>query len=77
MRFVRCAASRESVIGRPAELQAEVPGSLECAVRDEVPGIGIGHDDVAKAVDEIQFRAEFKKRLVTQLNAWMDRKEQQ
>jgi aminopeptidase N len=30
--------------------------------------------DVAKAVDEIQFRAEFKKRLTTQLNAWIDRK---
>jgi aminopeptidase N len=30
--------------------------------------------DVAKAVDEIQFRAEFKKRLATQLNAWIDSK---
>jgi aminopeptidase N len=27
--------------------------------------------DVAKAVDEIQFRAEFKKRLVSQLRAWI------
>jgi aminopeptidase N len=30
--------------------------------------------DVAKAVDEIQFRAEFKKRLATQLNAWIEKK---
>ncbi|PYJ69078.1 MAG: aminopeptidase, partial [Verrucomicrobia bacterium] len=31
--------------------------------------------EVAKAVDEIQFRAEFKKRLATQLNAWIERKD--
>jgi aminopeptidase N len=31
--------------------------------------------DVAKAVDEIQFRAEFKKRLATQLRAWLGQKE--
>ena len=30
--------------------------------------------EVAKAVDEIQFRAELKKRLALQLNAWIDRK---
>ena len=30
--------------------------------------------EVAKAVDEIQFRAEFKKRLASQLSAWIDRK---
>ncbi len=30
--------------------------------------------EVAKVVDEIQFRAEFKKRLAPQLNAWIDRK---
>ena len=30
--------------------------------------------EVAKAVDEIQFRAEFKKRLAPQLKAWIDRK---
>ena len=30
--------------------------------------------EVAKAVDEIQFRAEFKKRLTRQLNAWIDDK---
>jgi aminopeptidase N len=30
--------------------------------------------EVAKAVDEIQFRAELKKRLATQLNAWIDKK---
>jgi aminopeptidase N len=30
--------------------------------------------EVAKAVDEIQFRAEFKKRLASQLNAWIDGK---
>jgi aminopeptidase N len=29
---------------------------------------------VAKAVDEIQYRAEFKKRLATQLNAWIEKK---
>ncbi len=32
-------------------------------------------DAVAKAVDEISFRAEFKERLVPQLQAWMDGKE--
>jgi hypothetical protein len=32
--------------------------------------------EVAKAIDEIQFRAEFKKRLVTQLSEWIDRKAQ-
>ena len=30
--------------------------------------------EVAKAVDEIQFRSEFKKRLATQLNTWIDSK---
>ncbi len=30
--------------------------------------------EVAKAIDEIQFRAEFKKRLATQLNTWIDGK---
>jgi aminopeptidase N len=30
--------------------------------------------DVAKALDEIQFRAEFKKQLATQLNAWISKK---
>ncbi len=30
--------------------------------------------DVAKAVDEIQFRSEFKKRLANELNAWIDKK---
>jgi hypothetical protein len=30
--------------------------------------------EVAKAVDEIQFRAEFRKRLITQLSEWIDRK---
>ena len=29
--------------------------------------------DVAKAVDEIQFRSEFKKRLANQLSAWIDK----
>jgi hypothetical protein len=32
--------------------------------------------EVAKAIDEIQFRADFKKRLVTQLSEWIDRKAQ-
>jgi aminopeptidase N len=31
--------------------------------------------EVTKAVDEIQFRGEFKKRLGAELNAWIDRKE--
>jgi aminopeptidase N len=31
--------------------------------------------EVAKAVDEIQFRTEFKKRLATQLNTWIDKKQ--
>ena len=30
--------------------------------------------EVAKIVDEIQFRAEFKKRLASQLNPWINRK---
>jgi aminopeptidase N len=30
--------------------------------------------DVSNAVDEIQFRAEFKNRLATQLNAWIEKK---
>jgi aminopeptidase N len=30
--------------------------------------------EVTKVVDEIQFRAEFKKRIALQLNAWIDRK---
>jgi aminopeptidase N len=30
--------------------------------------------EVAKVVDELQFRSKFKKRLVTQLNSWLDRK---
>jgi aminopeptidase N len=30
--------------------------------------------EVAKAIDEIQFRAEFRDRLALQLNAWIDRK---
>jgi aminopeptidase N len=32
---------------------------------------------VAKAVDEIQFRIEFKKRLATQLDGWLNKKEHQ
>ncbi len=31
--------------------------------------------EVAKAVDEIQFRSDFKKRLIVQLSAWIDKKE--
>jgi len=30
--------------------------------------------DVAKVVDEIQFRTEFKKRLAPELNAWIEQK---
>jgi hypothetical protein len=30
--------------------------------------------EVAKAVDEIQFRSEFKRRLTPQLTAWIERK---
>jgi aminopeptidase N len=33
--------------------------------------------DVAKAIDEIRFRVELKKRLMSELHAWIDRKEQQ
>jgi hypothetical protein len=29
--------------------------------------------EVAKAVDEIQFRAKFKKRLATELDAWIQK----
>jgi aminopeptidase N len=31
--------------------------------------------EVAKAIDEIQFRAEFKRRLTSQLNAWIEKKD--
>jgi hypothetical protein len=31
--------------------------------------------EVAKAIDEIQFRAEFKRRLTSQLNAWIGQKD--
>jgi hypothetical protein len=30
--------------------------------------------NVAKVVDEVEFRAEFKKRLVAQLNTWINKK---
>jgi hypothetical protein len=30
---------------------------------------------VAKAIDEIQFRADFKKRLTNELSAWVGQKE--
>ena len=33
---------------------------------------GTSAHDVAKAVDEIQFRAEFKNRLANELNAWIE-----
>jgi aminopeptidase N len=33
--------------------------------------------EVAKAIGEIQFRAEFKKRLATQLSSWIEKKERQ
>jgi hypothetical protein len=29
--------------------------------------------EVAKAVDEVEFRAEFKRRLISQLAAWIDK----
>jgi hypothetical protein len=32
--------------------------------------------EVAKVVDEVQFRSEFKKRLAAQLNTWLDKKSQ-
>jgi aminopeptidase N len=49
---------------RAEELRAYAKNSLPVASAPQV----------AKAVDEIQFRAEFKKRLARQLNAWIDEK---
>jgi aminopeptidase N len=49
---------------RAEELKAYAKSSLPVASAPQV----------AKAVDEIQFRAEFKKRLARQLNAWIDQK---
>ena len=49
---------------RAAELKSYAKTNLPPATASEV----------AKAVDEIQFRTEFKERLATQLNAWIDSK---
>jgi aminopeptidase N len=49
---------------RAEELRTYAKTSLSAATAPEV----------AKAVDEIQFRSEFKRRLPTQLNAWIDGK---
>ncbi|HEU5246272.1 MAG TPA: M1 family aminopeptidase, partial [Candidatus Udaeobacter sp.] len=49
---------------RAEELKTYAKNSLPAASAPEV----------AKAVDEIQFRSEFKKRLAPQLNAWIDGK---
>jgi hypothetical protein len=52
---------------RAAELKAYAKTNLPAA----------SAPDVAKAVDEIEFRAEFRKRLASQLNAWIAKKTQQ
>jgi hypothetical protein len=49
---------------RAQELKMYAKNSLPAAAAPEV----------AKALDEIQFRSEFKKRLVSQLSVWIDGK---
>src|SRR5262249_13869880 len=49
---------------RAAELKTYAKTNLPAAAAPEV----------AKAVDEVRFRAQFKKRLVSQLNAWIERR---
>ncbi len=51
-----------SEVSRVAELQAYAKTNLPATSAKEV----------AKAVDEIEFRAEFKDRLASQLTAWID-----
>jgi hypothetical protein len=43
---------------------------LNAYAKSNMPGTSA--KEVAKAVDEIGFRAEFKQRLVPQLNGWID-----
>src|SRR5881409_1739480 len=50
----------------PDDLRAD---ELKSYAKDNLPSASA--PEVAKAVDEIQFRAEFKKRLATQLRAWV------
>ena len=54
----------------PDDLRAD---ELKSYAKDNLPSASA--PEVAKAVDEIQFRAEFKKRLATQLNAWIEKKD--
>jgi aminopeptidase N len=46
---------------------------LEAYAKANLPPAGA--PDVAKAIDEIQFRTEFKKRLTNQLGVWLEQKE--
>ena len=46
-------------------------GELKSYAKTNLPAASA--PEVAKAVDEIQFRAEFKKRLAAQLNAWIEK----
>jgi aminopeptidase N len=48
-------------------------GELKTYAKNNLPSESAR--EVAKAVDEIQFRAEFKKRLTSQLNAWAGQKD--
>lgn len=48
-------------------------GELKTYAKRNLPAASA--PEVAKAVDEIQFRTEFRKRLTTQLNAWIDSKD--
>ena len=45
---------------------------LRTYAKNSLPGASA--PEVAKAVDEIEFRSEFKKRLTVQLNTWIDKK---
>jgi aminopeptidase N len=44
---------------------------LKAYAKSNLPATSV--KEVAKAVDEVEFRAEFKKRLVPQLNSWIER----
>jgi ERAP1-like protein len=50
---------------RAAELKAYADTNL--------PSTAASAMEVAKAVDEVEFRAEFKRRLISQLAAWIDK----
>jgi aminopeptidase N len=46
---------------------------LKAYAKTDLPPTAASAKEVAKAVDEIEFRAEFKRRLISQLTAWIDK----